>query len=193
MLRVIRPEAGEERVLRPNSQEFFDLRRIEQSEIRRGEDLRSKSSISCWLWFWWCWCGGRRGWSEVGFPFRTKDGSRPRGPGRPRPKSPPWLPSTHGRQSKSYCTGRYDIFTRGRIRGYCMNNFRFSVVIEKDEDGYTAFCPELQGCYAQGETYEEVLDNIRDAIRLHLDDRINSGEKIPQAHLINLTTVDVTV
>ncbi len=31
-------------------------------------------------------------------------------------------------------------------------------------------------------TYEEVLDNIRDAIRLHLDDRIESGEKIPQAH-----------
>ena len=76
---------------------------------------------------------------------------------------------------------------------YRMNNFRFSVGIEKDEDGYTAFCPELQGCYAQGETYEEVLDNIRDAIRLHLDDRIESGEKIPQAQLINLTTVDVSV
>jgi predicted RNase H-like HicB family nuclease len=74
-----------------------------------------------------------------------------------------------------------------------MHNFRFSVVIEKDDDGYTAFCPELQGCYAQGETYEEVLDNIRDAIRLHLGDRIESGEKILQAQLINLTTVDVTV
>ncbi len=69
----------------------------------------------------------------------------------------------------------------------------FFVIIEKDEDGYTAFCPELQGCYVQGETYEEVLDNIRDAIRLHLDDRIESKEKIPQAQLINLTTVDVPV
>ena len=74
-----------------------------------------------------------------------------------------------------------------------MHNFRFSVVIEKDEEGYTAFCPELQGCYAQGETYEQVLDNIRDAIRLHIDDRIESGEKIFQARLINLTTVDVSV
>ena len=77
--------------------------------------------------------------------------------------------------------------------GYRMHNFRFSVVIEKDEDGYTAFCPELSGCYSQGETYEEVLDNIRDAIRLHLDDRIEAGEKIPQAQHINLTTVDVPV
>ncbi|MFA4850009.1 MAG: type II toxin-antitoxin system HicB family antitoxin [Methanoregula sp.] len=74
-----------------------------------------------------------------------------------------------------------------------MHNFRFSVVIEKDDDGYTAFCPELQGCYAQGETYEEVLANIKDAIHLHLDDRIESGEKILQAQLINLTTVDVSV
>ncbi len=38
-----------------------------------------------------------------------------------------------------------------------MQNFRFSVVIETDEDGCTAFCPELQGCYSQGDTYEEVL------------------------------------
>jgi predicted RNase H-like HicB family nuclease len=80
--------------------------------------------------------------------------------------------------------------TKGR---YGMHNFRFSVVIEKDEDGYSAFCPELQGCYAQGDTYEEVLDNIRDVIRLHVDDRIESGEKIPEARLINLTMVDVSV
>jgi|WetSurMetagenome_2_1015567.scaffolds.fasta_scaffold54831_3 predicted RNase H-like HicB family nuclease len=77
--------------------------------------------------------------------------------------------------------------------GFTVHNFRFSVVIEKDDEGYSAFCPELQGCYAQGETYEEVLDNIKDAIRLHIDDRIESGEKIPQAQLINLTTVDVSV
>ncbi len=42
-------------------------------------------------------------------------------------------------------------------------------------------------------SYEEVLDTIRDAIRLHIDDRIESGEKIPQARLINLTTVDISV
>jgi predicted RNase H-like HicB family nuclease len=74
-----------------------------------------------------------------------------------------------------------------------MHNFRFCVVIEKDDDGYTAFCPELQGCYAQGETYEEVLKNIRVVICLHIEDRIDSGEEIPAARHINLTTVDVAV
>jgi len=76
---------------------------------------------------------------------------------------------------------------------YPMPSFRFSVIIEKDEDGYSAFCPELQGCYAQGGTYEEVLNNIRDVIRLHVDDRIGAGEKIPEGRLINLTTVEVSV
>ena len=55
-----------------------------------------------------------------------------------------------------------------------MNVYKFSVVVEKDVDGYFALCPELQGCYTQGDTYEEVLGNIKDAIRLHIEDRIES-------------------
>lgn len=47
-------------------------------------------------------------------------------------------------------------------------NFRLSVVVEKDGDGYFAFCPEFQGCYTQGKTYEETIKNIEDAIRLHV-------------------------
>lgn len=46
------------------------------------------------------------------------------------------------------------------------------VVIEKDADGYFAYCPSLQGCYTQGDTYEEVIKNIKDAIRLHIEDRL---------------------
>jgi len=49
------------------------------------------------------------------------------------------------------------------------------VVIEKDRDGYFAFTPELQGCYSQGDTYEEAKENIRDAIALHIEDRLESG------------------
>jgi len=56
-----------------------------------------------------------------------------------------------------------------------MDNWRFSVVIEKDEEGYFAYCPEFQGCYSQGDTYEEVLENIKDAIRLHIEERKAAG------------------
>lgn len=53
-----------------------------------------------------------------------------------------------------------------------MTQYRFPVVIEKDEDGYFAFCPELQGCYTQGDTYEEALSNMEDCIKLHVEDRL---------------------
>jgi predicted RNase H-like HicB family nuclease len=74
-----------------------------------------------------------------------------------------------------------------------MAGYRFSVVIEKDNEGYFAFCPELQGCYTQGNTYEEVLENIKDAIRLHVEDKIESGEEISQAESVSLTSLEVAV
>ncbi len=74
-----------------------------------------------------------------------------------------------------------------------MRNFRFSVVIEKDKDGYFAFCPELQGCYTQGKTYEEVIKNIHDAIKLHLEDRLATGEIIKQPEMTSLTQVEVAI
>ena len=71
--------------------------------------------------------------------------------------------------------------------------YRFSVVIEKDKDGYFAFSPELQGCYSQGDAYEETLENIRDAIRLHVEDRLESAEEVPQPESVSLTSLDVAV
>ena len=67
-----------------------------------------------------------------------------------------------------------------------MKKYKFSIVIEKDLEGYFTFCPELQGCYTQGSTYEEVLENIKDAIKLHLEDRMENGEEIPILEFINL-------
>ena len=44
-----------------------------------------------------------------------------------------------------------------------------SVVIEKDEHGFYAWCPELKGCQSQGNTLEETLVNIKEAIELYLE------------------------
>ena len=72
-----------------------------------------------------------------------------------------------------------------------MKRYRISVVIEKDADGYFAFCPELQGCYTQGDSYEEVLENIRDAVHLHIEDRVADMEDIPHTEAISLTSLEV--
>ena len=74
-----------------------------------------------------------------------------------------------------------------------MKTYRFSIIIEKDEEGYFAICPELQGCYTQGDTYEEVLNNIKDAIRLHVIDRLDNGEKVSQSQSVSLTSLEVVV
>ncbi len=74
-----------------------------------------------------------------------------------------------------------------------MKKYHFSIVIEQDKDGYFVLCPELQGCYSQGETYEEALENIRDAIKLHLEDRISAKEDLPETKSISLSSVEVAV
>lgn len=60
-----------------------------------------------------------------------------------------------------------------------MNLYNFTVVVEKDEDGnFLALVPALQGCYAEGATKEEALELVKDAILLHIEDRLESGEPI---------------
>jgi len=46
---------------------------------------------------------------------------------------------------------------------------QFNVIIEKDADGYFARVPHLKGCVTQGDTVEEVLQNIKEAIELYLE------------------------
>jgi len=74
-----------------------------------------------------------------------------------------------------------------------MRNYRFSVVIQRDKDGYYAFCPELQGCYTQGDTYEAALENIKDAVRLHVEDGLENEEEIQDGSSVSLTSLEITV
>jgi predicted RNase H-like HicB family nuclease len=73
-----------------------------------------------------------------------------------------------------------------------MKNITLPIIIEADADGFFVSCPALQGCYSQGETYEEAVSNIRDAIKLHIEDRLAGGEEIPQVS-VSLSTVEIAV
>jgi len=73
-----------------------------------------------------------------------------------------------------------------------MKNITLPIVIEADSDGFFVSCPALQGCYSQGETYEEAVDNIKDAIKLHIEDRFADGEEIPQVS-VSLSTFEIAV
>jgi len=84
---------------------------------------------------------------------------------------------------------------RSRQWGYnlTMKHLTLPIIVEADSEGYFVSCPALQGCYSQGDTYEEAVENIKDAIRLHIEDRLAEGEEIPEYVSVSLSTVEVAV
>lgn len=54
--------------------------------------------------------------------------------------------------------------------------YKVNIVIEKDEDGYYAYSPELPGCKSQGDSLEEVTSNIKEAIEVYLE-TLSDSEK----------------
>ncbi len=64
---------------------------------------------------------------------------------------------------------------------------KISVVIEQDQDGCYAWCPELKGCQSQGKTVEEALANIREAAELYLE-TLSDEERLTSRHQVVLTT-----
>ena len=56
---------------------------------------------------------------------------------------------------------------------------KYAVVIEKGEQSYGAYVPDIPGCVAVGDTQEEVKKLILEAIAFHLEELKESGEPIP--------------
>ncbi|MBP8985933.1 MAG: type II toxin-antitoxin system HicB family antitoxin [Syntrophobacterales bacterium] len=52
------------------------------------------------------------------------------------------------------------------------------IIESQPEGGFTAYAPALPGCVSENETYQEALDNIRDAVELYLEVRRERGGKI---------------
>ena len=74
-----------------------------------------------------------------------------------------------------------------------MKHCTLPIIIERDADGFFVSCRALQGCYTQGATYDEAIANIKDAIRLHLEDRQADHEELTEEKSVSLSTVEVSV
>ena len=74
-----------------------------------------------------------------------------------------------------------------------MSDYRFSVVIGRNGDGWVAFCPEFQGCEAHGKSYEKALAKIRAEIQARIEDCLGDNEDIPQAETVNFTTIQLSL
>jgi predicted RNase H-like HicB family nuclease len=71
--------------------------------------------------------------------------------------------------------------------------YKVNVIIEKDEYGYYAYCPELEGCQTQGDSFEEVLSNIKEAIKLYLETLSKDEIKAFLSKEILTTSLEVKV
>lgn len=70
---------------------------------------------------------------------------------------------------------------------------QFPILIEKDKEGFYATCPSLAGCSSQGETYEAALENIKDAIKLYVQDCIEDKETVIASELVSFQVLDIPV
>ena len=68
-----------------------------------------------------------------------------------------------------------------------------SVVIEKDDNGFYAWCPELKGCQSQGNTLEEALAKIREAIELYIETLPADERDVLLSREILTTAIEVNV
>ena len=71
--------------------------------------------------------------------------------------------------------------------------YKINTVIEKDGHRYFAYAPEFKGCHSQGDTLEEVLENIKEAIELYVESLSDEDKENYLSHEIFTTSLEVNV
>lgn len=71
--------------------------------------------------------------------------------------------------------------------------YKVNVVIEKDDFGYFAYVPDLKGCHTQGESLEEVMKNMKEAIELYVETLSGKERKKISSREILTTSLEIAV
>lgn len=62
-----------------------------------------------------------------------------------------------------------------------MNKFYYPVIFHKEDIGYSVWLHDISGCISQGDTFEEAVDNINDAIGLYFENYKENNIELPKA------------
>lgn len=90
--------------------------------------------------------------------------------------------------TQSYVAGARERWTYNRSMSH-----QVSVVIERDEDGFFAYCPQLEGCHSQGETLDEIMRNIQEAVSLYLETLSEEETRELLSRTVLTTSIEVKV
>jgi predicted RNase H-like HicB family nuclease len=61
-----------------------------------------------------------------------------------------------------------------------MAKLAFTIIVESGPENYSAYAPDLPGCVATGDTVEETIEQMKEAIAYHLEGLAEDGLPIPQ-------------
>ncbi len=62
--------------------------------------------------------------------------------------------------------------------------YRFLIIVEKAENNYSAYSPDLPGCVATGDTREETERNMYEAIQMHVQGLLEDGLPVPTSEAV---------
>lgn len=65
-----------------------------------------------------------------------------------------------------------------------MNILQYSVVLQRTNNGYCAYSPDIPGCIAADDSFEATLQLIAEAIEFHFEGMLEHGEEIPEPHTL---------
>ena len=75
-----------------------------------------------------------------------------------------------------------------------METRRFTIIIEQDEDGmYVGSVPILKGCHSQGETMDELMKNMQEAIEAHIEYLKITNKELPPDRFKGITEIEIEV
>jgi predicted RNase H-like HicB family nuclease len=69
----------------------------------------------------------------------------------------------------------------------------YLVVVEKAENNYGAYAPDVPGCVSTGATVEETLRNFQEALEFHLEGTLEGGEPLPEPYAVEAQFLEVQI
>ena len=74
-----------------------------------------------------------------------------------------------------------------------MKLYNYKVVVEEcEEGGFYAECPAFPGCHVEGETYEETMKEMKEAVRAFIGDNLARNQELPSDNFL-VTSVQISV
>jgi len=69
----------------------------------------------------------------------------------------------------------------------------FNAIIEKDDFGYFAYVPELKGCVSCGDSYEDTIDNIKEAVSLYIESLNKEELDLLKSKTVLISSIEVAL